>query len=147
MGARRDLHARRLDRTKLPVKIRLSPLEIKEGRFVIALIINTTKRHHNKQLQAQVNVAKAATRAKTDFLAIMSHKIRTPLTSILGIIKLLRGNHFAKERKTLIDTLQGSSNSLATIVTNILNFTKIKAGLLNIKDINFKLTLEVDAAI
>ncbi|KAK7178457.1 hsp90-like protein [Paraphaeosphaeria sporulosa] len=147
MGAGRDLHARRLDETEIPVEIGLSPLETEEGRFVIASIIDTTERHHNEQLRVQVDVAEAATRAKTDFLAMMSHELRTPLTGILGMIELLRGEHSAEERETLMNALQGSTNSLATIVNEILDFTKIEAGRLNIEDIDFELTSEVDTVI
>ena len=147
MGAGRDLHARRLDGTELPVEIGLSPLETEEGRFVIASIIDTTERHRNEQLQAQVEVAEAATRAKTDFLAMMSHELRTPLTGILGMIELLRGDPSADEREALMNTLQGSSNSLATIVTEILDFTKIEAGCLSIENIDFELTSEIDTVI
>ncbi|KAL5370983.1 hypothetical protein DPSP01_014556 [Paraphaeosphaeria sporulosa] len=46
-----------------------------------------------------------------------------------------------------MDTLQGSCNSFATIVTEILDITKIETGLLNIADIDFELTSEVDTAI
>jgi protein-histidine pros-kinase len=147
MGAGRDLYARRLDGTELPVEIGLNPLETEEGRFVIASIIDTTERRRNEQLQAQVDMAEAATRAKTDFLAMMSHELRTPLTGILGMIELLRDDHSAEERETLMDTLQASSNSLATIVDEILDFTKIEAGLLTIENIDFQLTLEVNTTI
>ncbi|KAK7177530.1 Histidine protein kinase NIK1 [Paraphaeosphaeria sporulosa] len=100
----------------------LNPLKTEEGRFVIPSIIDSTERHHNEQLQAQVDVAKAA----------------NPRQSRLPSDDEPRAPHPAHCVRPI---------SLGAIVPEILDFTKIEAGLFNIEDIDFELTSEVDMVV
>jgi signal transduction histidine kinase len=66
--------------------------------------------------------------AKSEFLAMMSHEIRSPMSGLLGIIELLRDTSLAPEQRDMIDLAPGSAASLLRVVNDILDFSKMEAG-------------------
>ncbi|WP_049974456.1 hybrid sensor histidine kinase/response regulator [Azospirillum sp. B4] len=89
-------------------------------------------------------VAQAANQAKSNFLAAMSHEVRTPLNGILGIAQLLLAGPLPADVRPLVRTLQQSGQSLLTIVNDVLDLSKIEAGKLALEDLAFKLEDLVD---
>ena len=83
--------------------------------------------------------AQAADRAKSLFLAKVSHEIRTPLTSIVGFGELLEDTDLDAEQKKYLDLINASSNSLLLLINDILDLSKIEAGELLIKQVDFSL--------
>ena len=77
--------------------------------------------------------AEKANREKEEFLENMSHEIRNPLHSILGMTYLLEKNHPANHQKVFIDSLKSSTNNLLSLVNDILDFKKLSEGKLSIK--------------
>ncbi len=82
-------------------------------------------------------VAEEASRAKGEFLANMSHEIRTPINGMLGMMELLSHTNLDDRQKDFIITLRESGNSLLTIVSNILEFSKIEASKLELEETQF----------
>jgi signal transduction histidine kinase len=77
--------------------------------------------------------ARAASRAKSEFLARMSHEIRTPMNGVLGMAELLRQSTTLDERqRRYAATIQQSGNALLDIINDILDFSKIEAGKLEL---------------
>jgi len=74
---------------------------------------------------------------KTKFLANMSHEIRTPMNGVFGSLQLLQQSITNEESKKLINTALSSSNSLLTIINDILDVSKIEAGKLTLELANF----------
>jgi signal transduction histidine kinase/ActR/RegA family two-component response regulator len=73
--------------------------------------------------------AMQASRAKTEFLATMSHEVRTPLNSILGFSQLLdRRDDLAPDARHQLDMVQRAGESLLTVVDDLLDFSKVEAG-------------------
>lgn len=72
--------------------------------------------------------AESANQAKSNFLAVVSHEMRTPLSGILGMVELIRRTRLDVEQKTLLDTLARSAEVLLHLVTNVLDLAKIEAG-------------------
>jgi signal transduction histidine kinase/CheY-like chemotaxis protein len=93
----------------------------------------------NEQLAVSNIQLASATKAKSEFLANMSHEIRTPMNGIIGMIQLLCETNLTEEQKDFVYTIRDSGNSLLTIINDILNFSKIESGNLQLEAHPFRL--------
>lgn len=84
------------------------------------------------RLKRSEEAARAATDAKSRFLALMSHEIRTPMNGITTATSLLRETALSAEQHELAETVQTSSEVLLRIVNDVLDFSKIEAGKMTI---------------
>lgn len=95
------------------------------------------------QLKADLLVAREMTEqanlAKTEFLATMSHEIRTPLNGILPILEMLNETQLTTEQAQHINTALNSSQHLIGIINDILDYSKIEAGRLELEQLEFNL--------
>jgi PAS domain S-box-containing protein len=87
-----------------------------------------------RHLEESRNRAEQASRAKSQFLANMSHELRTPLNALLGLARLLQqGAGSRQRRREYLDLMADSAQSLSSIVSDILDLSKIEAGRLDIE--------------
>jgi signal transduction histidine kinase/DNA-binding response OmpR family regulator len=93
----------------------------------------------NRSTEQARKQAEEASRAKGEFLANMSHEIRTPMNGVLGMIELALDAGLTHEQAELIEIAKSSANSLLTVINDILDFTKIEAGKLELDPIPFRL--------
>ena len=83
--------------------------------------------------------AKAANRAKGEFLAMMSHEIRTPMNGIIGTAQLLGLTELNAEQAEYARTIAASGDALLGIINDILDYSKIEAGKLKLESTTFNL--------
>ena len=76
--------------------------------------------------------ADQSARAKAEFLSMMSHEIRSPMSGLLGIIELLRETPLAPEQLGMVELVHGSAASLLRVVNDVLDFSKMEAGRLEV---------------
>ncbi len=82
--------------------------------------------------------------AKSQFLANMSHEIRTPLNGVIGMLELLRGSKLDDEQGRFTDTAIASAEALLSLIGDVLDFSKIDAGRLELEECAFKLPVLVE---
>ena len=90
--------------------------------------------------------AEETSKVKAAFLANMSHEIRTPINAIVGFIDLVQDTELSREQRVYLEKARGSSNILLTIVNDILDYSKIEAGKMEVESRPFdveKLCLSV----
>ncbi|WP_423186320.1 ATP-binding protein [Alishewanella sp. d11] len=93
-----------------------------------------------KLLQAKETAEQTAA-AKAAFLANMSHEIRTPLNGVIGMLDIVLQQPMAPDIKQQIQTAMSSGKNLLAIVNDVLDFSKISAGKLNLELIDFNLNV------
>ncbi|MFN0102604.1 MAG: two-component regulator propeller domain-containing protein [Bryobacteraceae bacterium] len=91
------------------------------------------------ELAEAKDAAEAAARAKSEFLANMSHEIRTPMNAVTGMAELLQGMDLPETARECVATIRLSSDSLLTIINDILDLSKIESGKLRVEDVPFDL--------
>ncbi|RYC30072.1 response regulator [Lichenibacterium minor] len=91
--------------------------------------------------------AEAANEAKSRFLATVSHEVRTPLNGILGIAELLADTPLDREQLAYVEAVRTSGSALATLVDEILDFSRIEAGKLELGSEPFDLAALVEGVI
>ena len=81
--------------------------------------------------------AERITQAKTDFIAVVSHEVRTPMNGVLGMAKLLTETKMDAEQRKCVETIVASGEALLTIIDDLLDISKLDADKLEIENLPF----------
>ncbi len=116
------------------VEERTAAAELRSNELVLS---NDALRETEEQLRDAIEVANAASQAKSRFLATMSHEIRTPLNGILGMTQLALANSPNPQLTNYLKTISRSGDSLLRLLNDLLDFSKIEAGKMTVETIAF----------
>jgi signal transduction histidine kinase/ActR/RegA family two-component response regulator len=134
MGVGRDLYAVRKDGSEVAVEIGLSPIQTADGIFVISAITDITERKRAAEAERQARrYAEEANQAKDEFLAMLSHELRSPLSAILGWAVILRREELPRERaRHAFEVIERNARAEAQLVESLLDLSRIAAGKLKL---------------
>jgi PAS domain S-box-containing protein len=106
--------------------------------------------HEKAQAEALIEAkaaAEAAVKAKSAFLAMMSHEIRTPMAGVLSLVELLGKTSLDGDQAHMLDMVHDSSETLLQILDDILDFSRIEAGRLQLNEHAFDLRVMTDGVL
>jgi signal transduction histidine kinase/DNA-binding NarL/FixJ family response regulator/HPt (histidine-containing phosphotransfer) domain-containing protein len=89
------------------------------------------------EMRKAKDTADEANQAKSAFLAVISHEIRTPITGVLGMVKLLLTSQMTAVQKDYAQTIQDSGDAMLSLLNDILDYEKIESGKLDLEFISF----------
>ncbi|MCA1784676.1 MAG: response regulator, partial [Desulfobacteraceae bacterium] len=93
--------------------------------------------HAIEQIEAARKEAEKANKAKSEFLAVISHEIRNPMNGIVGTCDLVMADKLSRQQKEYLEIIKSSAFSLLGLINDILDFSKIEAGKLEFQAVAF----------
>jgi signal transduction histidine kinase len=148
LNRRIEIHALRRDGHEFPVELTIAPAKLMDAWTFTAFIRDTSERERAQgELLKAKEAAEFASRSKSEFLANMGHVTHTPINAILGTADLILDTELTRNQREYLNIIQASAESLLKIINDILDFSAIKAGNMELEDIEFDLRESISATI
>ncbi|MCL2122575.1 MAG: ATP-binding protein [Desulfovibrionaceae bacterium] len=144
------------DGTPLPTEVTLVRVEYEKG-YAVAAYIRDLREYKKMMLEIKqrdnliedaLEAAQKASRAKSDFLAKMSHEMRTPLNAVIGLSELsLENNGVDEETQSNLEKIYSAGSTLLSTVNDILDISKIEAGMLELVEVEYDVPSLINDAV
>ncbi|HVU53428.1 MAG TPA: response regulator [Puia sp.] len=140
VNQRTELTAVRKDGEEFPIELTITGIRDESESYYSAFIRDiSSRRQREEELLQMKEKAEQAAKAKSQFLSVMSHELRTPLNAVIGITHLMQQGNPREDQQEDLRTLQFSGESLLHIINDILDFTKLDSGKIELSAIDFNL--------
>ncbi|MBT4864266.1 MAG: PAS domain S-box protein [Planctomycetaceae bacterium] len=129
----------RKDGTRVPVLLGVAMLEGSKTDCLCFVLDMSAQKRAEAEIQAAKEAADEANRAKSAFLANMSHEIRTPMNAIVGMTEILLDDVLSAQQREYLSIIDSSAESLTVLIDDILDYSKIEAGRMELENKEFRL--------
>ncbi len=140
----RDAREESLIETQAELGIRVSELQDVRQRFEAEAASQVAL---SEELSIARDEANAANRAKSQFLATMSHEIRTPMNGVLGLLGVLSETELTDPQHKYTKLAQDSAQSLLSIIDDILDYSKLEEGRIDLEEVDFSPAQVIDGVV
>jgi PAS domain S-box-containing protein len=134
MGRRIEIDALRSDGTEFPIELSISSTGTgAKARYVAFMRDITDRRTAEQSLKNAKERAEDASRAKAQFLASVSHEMRTPLTGILGALDLIEETDLSEQQRKYVRTANRSGHALLSVISDVIDISRLEAGKMDLE--------------
>lgn len=115
---------------------------LQEGINTLAKALEKSEQvqqHYVESLISAREISDAANKAKSEFLAVMTHELRTPMNGVLGMLQLMQSTELTSEQEEYVDIALSSGDHLLGLINDILDFSKIEQGNIELETTFFDL--------
>ena len=126
------------------------PIPDKEGGtigLIGTLADVTVEAQAEAAIEEARDAANSASQLKSDFLANMSHEIRTPMNGVIGMTELLMDTDLDERQRAYAETVRSSGEALLAIINDVLDFSKVEAGMVTLEEQEFHLPTVVEGVV
>ena len=140
-------------RRKVEQELLLANLNLNKSQTAMMKVLEDLKAENEERKKAEAEIikakeeAEAANAAQSQFLANMSHEIRTPMNGVMGMLQLMQMTELTEEQKEYIRVSQTSSDALLVVINDILDYSKIGAGKMELEKTAFNLGTVINDAV
>ncbi|BAJ01486.1 sensory box histidine kinase/response regulator [Shewanella violacea DSS12] len=133
-----ELMSIRADGTNFPVEMKMIPVQLGDEILLTAFLHDVSERmQYETELKQAKKQAELGSKAKSRFLATMSHEIRSPLNAVLGGVELMLDSKLNKDQRIYAHTAKEAGTALLSTINDILDFSKIEAGQMVLENMSF----------
>ncbi|WP_174801298.1 ATP-binding protein [Martelella limonii] len=141
LTGRFEINAMRASGEVFPAEVSVGLTRSGDGRIIVTYMrdISDRKRVQRDLTQARDD-AVATAKAKSDFLAVMSHEMRTPLNGVMGLLDMLNETRLSRKQRDYVETAIASGEILQGHIDNVLDITRIESGVARLTPSRFDVT-------